>query len=38
MYGFPYIGGMAVAVDPCSPSSNGAVIRKQLVVSYILLY
>ena len=29
---------MAVVVDPHSPSSNGAVIRKQLVVGCILLY
>ena len=31
-------GGMAVAVDPGSPSSSGAVIRKQLVIGCILLY
>ena len=29
---------MAVVVDPGSPSSSGAVIRKQLVVGCIILY
>ena len=29
---------MAVVVDLVSPSSSGAVIRKQLVVGCILLY
>ena len=29
---------MAVVVDQGSPSSSGAVIRKQLVVGCILLY
>ena len=29
---------MAVVIDPGSPSSSGAVIRKQLVVGCILLY
>ena len=38
MYDFPWVGGIAVVVDPGSPSSSGAVIRKQLVVSCILLY
>ena len=38
MYGFLYVGGMAVAVDPGSPYSSGAVIRKQLIVGCILFY
>ena len=29
---------MAVVVNPSSPSSSGAVTRKQLVVGCILLY
>ena len=29
---------MAVVFDPDSPSSSGAVIRKQFFVGYILLY
>ena len=34
---FPMAGVMALVVDPGSPSSSGAVIRKQLVVGCILL-
>ena len=36
---WPYLGrGMAVVVDPGSPSNNGAVIRKQLAVECVLLH
>ena len=46
MYDAPYVIvqdvwlylGMAVLVDPGSPFSSGAVIRKQLFVGYILLH
>ena len=38
MYGFSQLAGMVVAVDLGSPSSSGAVIRKQLVVGCILLW
>ena len=31
MYGFPLVGGMAVAVDPGPPSSSGAVIGNNLL-------
>ena len=31
-------GGVAVVIDPGSPSSSGAVIIKQFVVGFILLY
>ena len=37
MYGFPWVGGTAVVIDPGSPSNSGAVIRRQLV-DYILFY
>ena len=37
MYGFSWVGGMAVVVDQGSTSSSGAVKRKQLVVGCILL-
>ena len=38
MCGFPLVRGMAVVADPGPPSSSEAVIRKQIVVGFILLY